>query len=93
VRKDLLELAGAEGEVAGRDLVAEGLAHLGHAERQLAPRGLQDVEEIDEDALGGFGPQVGESGLVLHRPDMGPEHAVEHPRRGQLAPALRACFF
>src|SRR3712207_377783 len=34
----LLELAGAEDEVARRDLVAEGLADLADAERRLLPR-------------------------------------------------------
>src|SRR5206468_5590776 len=36
----LLELARAEDEVPRRDLVAEGLADLGDAERELLPAGL-----------------------------------------------------
>jgi hypothetical protein len=39
----LLELAGAEDEVARGDLVAEGLADLADAEGQLAPGGALDV--------------------------------------------------
>ena len=41
----LLELAGAEGEVARGDLVAEGLAHLTDAEGQLAafPERSEDI--------------------------------------------------
>ena len=54
----LLELPGAEGEVAGGDLVAEGLADLAHAEGQLAAGGALDVDEVDEDALGGLRPQI-----------------------------------
>ena len=35
----LLKFPGAEGEVAGGDLVAEGFAHLAHAEGELFPGG------------------------------------------------------
>src|SRR6478752_3229404 len=48
----LLELADAEEEVAGCDLVPKRLAYLGDPERRLAPSELGDVLEIDEDALG-----------------------------------------
>ena len=48
----LLELPGAEGEVAGRDLVAEGLADLGDAERRLLARRRLHRREVHEDALG-----------------------------------------
>jgi hypothetical protein len=51
----LLELAGAEDEVAGRDLVAEALADLADAERRLLARRLLHVEVVDEDALRGLG--------------------------------------
>ena len=61
----LLELAGTEDEVAGRDLVAEGLADLADAERRLLARGVHDVRVVDEDALGGFGTQVVQAGLVV----------------------------
>ena len=47
----LLEFAGAEDEVARRDLVAERFADLGDAERQLHAAGVDDVLEIDEHAL------------------------------------------
>src|SRR6478736_3086693 len=47
----LLELAQAEEEVPGRDLVAERLADLRDAERRLAPRDLEHVLEVDEDPL------------------------------------------
>ena len=54
----LLELAGAEDEVARRDLVAEALADLGDAERRLFPAGLQHVGEVDEHALRRLGAHV-----------------------------------
>ena len=54
----LLELAHAEDEVARRDLVAEGLADLADAERELFARGALDVIEVDEDALRGLGAEV-----------------------------------
>jgi hypothetical protein len=81
----LLELAGAEDEVAGRDLVAEALAGLGDAERRLLARGLADVEEVDEDALGGLGAQVVQARLVLDDAEIGLEHHVEVARLGPLA--------
>src|SRR5262245_33743459 len=52
----LLELAGPEDEIARGDLVPERLAGLRDAERRLLPRGLHDVEEVDEDALSGLRP-------------------------------------
>ena len=42
----LLKLAGTEGEVAGRDLVAEGLADLTNAERNLLAGGALDILEV-----------------------------------------------
>ena len=63
----LLELAGAEDEVAGRDLVAEALADLGDAERRLLAAGLQHVDEVDEHALRGLGAHVDLGAGALHR--------------------------
>ena len=45
----LLELTSAEDEVAGCDLVTEGLAHLSDAEWRLLARSAGDVGEVDED--------------------------------------------
>ena len=73
----LLELAGAEDEVAGRDLVAEALAGLGDAERWLLACRRHHVEEVDEDALGGLRAQVVHAGVVLDRAEEGLEHAGE----------------
>src|SRR5207253_11324721 len=54
----LLELAQAEDRVAGGDLVAKGLADLGDAEGRPHPGGVEDVGEVDENALRGSRPQV-----------------------------------
>ena len=51
----LLELTGAEGEVARGDLVAESLAHLADTKGQLAAGGALDVGKVDENALCGLG--------------------------------------
>ena len=55
----LLELAHAEEEVPGRDLVAEALADLRDPERRLHAQRRGDVLEVDEDALRRLRPQVG----------------------------------
>ena len=81
----LLELAQAEEEVPGRDLVAERLADLRDAERRLAPRDLEHVLEVDEDALRRLRTQVRERALALERADVRLEHEVELPRLGQVA--------
>src|SRR5262249_25008923 len=87
----LLELAGPEDEVARRDLVAEGLADLADTERQLPPRGLEDVVEVHEDALRCLRPEVGEGGVLLDGAHERLEHQIELARRGELAlAALRA---
>ena len=65
----LLELARAEGEIARRDLVAKALADLGDAERNAHARAIEHVLEVDEDALGRFGPQKGRVFLAAQRAD------------------------
>src|ERR1700733_3918604 len=88
----LLELAGAEDEIARRDLVAERLADLADAERDLLARGLQHVAVVDEDALCGLRPEVGQARFVLGRTKVRPEQPVEHARLGEgaLGAAVRA---
>ena len=81
----LLELAGAEDEVARRDLVAEGLADLRDPERRLLAREGEDVLEVDEDALGRLRAQVGLRAGLRDRADLRLEHQVELARLGQLA--------
>ena len=53
----LFELPHAEDELPRHDLVAESLAGLGDPEGDLHPAGLHHIQEIDKDALGGFGPR------------------------------------
>ena len=72
-------------KLPGRDLVAEALADLGDPERRLLAGELQVVLEVEEDALGGLGPQVDGRALLLDRPDRGLEHQVEVARLGQVA--------
>src|SRR5690606_21717745 len=81
----LLELAGAEDEIAGRDLVAEGLPDLPDPERRFLAGGGQHVGEVDEDALRGLRTQVVQTLLALHRTEVGLEHHVEFTRFSELA--------
>ena len=67
-------------KLPGRDLVAEGAAHLRDAERQLAPHAGRDVVELDEHRLRRLRPQVGDRCRVLDRADVGREHEVELAR-------------
>src|SRR5579872_1973677 len=73
----LLELTDAEDEVAGGYLIAKGFAGLSDAERDLQTGAVQDVAEVDEDALGGFRPQIRQRGVVGDRPHVSREHGVE----------------
>ncbi len=82
----LLELAGAEDEVARRDLVAKRLADLGDAERQLEPGGPPYVLEVDEDALGRLRTQVDDVLVGGDRPHVRLEHEVELARLGERGP-------
>ena len=81
----LLELAHAEEEVPGRDLVAERLADLRDSERRPPPRQLEDVLEVDEDALCRLRSQERTGALLGHGADRGLEHEVELARLGQIA--------
>src|ERR1700733_6038977 len=76
----LLEFAGAEDEVARRDLVAEALADLADAERRLAARRRPPVGEVDENALRGFGTQIVQPLLGFNRTEIRLEHHVELAR-------------
>ena len=83
----LLELPGAEGKVAGGDLVAEALADLADAEGQLLPGGALHVGEVDEDALGGLGAEVDLVFRVLGHALEGFEHQVELADLGEILAA------
>jgi hypothetical protein len=81
----LFELAGAENEVTGRDLVAEALADLTDAERRLAARGGHHIGKVHEDALRGLGPQIVQAFLGFDRAEVRLQHHVEFARFGPLA--------
>src|SRR5262245_6728636 len=85
----LLELARAEGEVARRDLIAEALADLGDPEGDADPRGVNDILEVDEDALRRLRPQERRVLIGTECPDNRLEHQVELARRSQRAEVLR----
>src|SRR5215211_5277550 len=70
----LLELARAEDEIARSYLVAKRLADLRYAERQLAISRIQNVFEIDEYALRGFGPQISKARFVFDWPNCCAKH-------------------
>ena len=86
----LLELAHPEHEVAGRDLVAERLADLGDAERDLLARALLDVLEVDVAALGRLGAEVDDRRVLLDRAHVRREHQVELAGRRQRAAVVGA---
>src|SRR6201996_5180470 len=86
----LLELAGAEDEVAGGDLVAEGLADLGDPEGRLLAGEAEHVLEVDEDALRRLRAEVDLRALARDRADVRLEHQVEVARLRELAAALGA---
>ena len=88
----LFKLAHAEDEVLGGDFVAERLADLGDAERQLARRGIDDVLKLGENRLRGFGAQVGDVVFVDDGADGGFEHQVERARFGQIRRAAVRAF-
>ena len=73
----LLEFTVAEDEVAGGNLIAEGLAHLGDAEGQLFAGSVDHILEIDEHALGGLRSQIDYRDSILNRSHKGLEHQVE----------------
>ena len=81
----LLELARAEGEISRRDLVTKALADLANAEGQPHAGAVEHVLEVDENALGRFGPQKGRSFFAAQRADVGFEHQVEFAGLGQRA--------
>ena len=80
----LLKFAGAEREIARRDLVAEALADLADAERDLAARAARDVFEVDKDALRRLGPEVDLVLRLLGHALVGLEHHVKLADRREL---------
>ena len=70
----LLELARAEGVIARRDFVAERLADLRDAERDALPRRFQDIFELRENRLRGFGTQINNIFFAFDWPSVRFEH-------------------
>ncbi len=85
----LLELAHAEYELAGNNLVAEGFSYLCYAERYLHAAGLLHVEVVDEDALCRLWTQVNLACGIACRSHLGGEHEVELAHVG---PVFRSAY-
>src|SRR5438093_10815505 len=81
----LLELACAEEEVPRSDLVPERLADLRDSERRLSAGDLEDVLEVDEDALCGLRAKKRLRARLLDRADPRLEHEVELARFREIA--------
>ena len=86
----LLEFAAAERVVARRHFVAEALAHLRNAERNLLARRRKHVLELREDGLGGLRTQIRDIGRIFDRTDNRLEHQIERLGFGEFAAAVRA---
>ena len=80
----LFKLPDTEDEVAGCDLVPEGLAHLCHAEGDLLPGGTLNIGKVYKDALCGLRPQVQLTLAVLGHSLEGLEHQIELPDVGKI---------
>ena len=79
----LLELARAEGEVSWCDLVAKALADLADAKRDPHTAAIDDVLEVDKDALRRLWTQEGDALLTPQGAEGGLEHQVELAGLGQ----------
>ena len=73
----LLKFARAEDKGLGRDFVAEALSYLGDAEWNFDPCGIEDVSEIDEDALGGLRTQIHQHRIIDVCAHLGFKHQPE----------------
>ena len=73
----LLELTGTEGEVAGGDLVSEGLTDLSYAEGKLSSGRALNAGEVNEDTLSGLGTKIYGIGRILGYTYESLEHKVE----------------
>ncbi len=84
----LLEFAASESEITGRNFVAEALSDLGDAEGYADACAIDDVFEVDEDPLCGFGPQECCTLIATQRSHNRLEHQVEFTWLGQRAKLL-----
>ena len=83
----LFKFPHAENKLPGDDFISEGLSNLRNAKRQLHTAAFLDVEVIDEDPLGGFGPQVDHTAVPAHGTQFCFEHEVELPHVGPISAA------
>src|SRR5215510_14386598 len=88
----LLELAAAERVVSRIDFISERLADLSDSEGQLEASAIDNISEIREDALGGFGTEISLVVLITHCANVSLKHQVELTRFSKLPhlTALRA---
>ena len=86
----LLEFASSEGEVAGRDLVAERFALLGYAEWDTDTAAINHVVKIDEHRLRGLWAEVDNVVISFNGPDMRAKHEVEVAWFAEFATAIGA---
>ena len=84
----LVELPHPDHTLPGGDLVPVAPSGLHDPERELLPVVSVEVQEVDEDPLGGLGSEESDAG----RPgsDVGPEHQVEILHGSQLPAAFEA---
>ena len=80
----LLELPDTENKVARRNLIAERLAHLAHAEGELAAGGALDVGEVHKNTLSGLGAEINLVGGILRNALMRLEHQVKFADVGKV---------
>src|SRR5262245_6177452 len=85
----LFELATAERVVARVDLVAESLADLRDAERQLHPIAVEHVLEVGEDTLSGLWSEIRLVRFITDSARVSFQHEIELPRFAEFALALR----
>ena len=88
----LLELAHAEDELAGYNLVAEGFAYLSDAEGDFHAARFLDVKEVDKDALCRLGTEVEGVAVVNDRAHLGGKHKVELTHVGPIAGAADGTY-
>ena len=70
----LFKFPATEREIARCHFVAECLANLRNAERNLHARGVHDILEVDKDALRSFWAEIGIVSWILHRTNKRLEH-------------------
>ena len=89
----LFKLANTENEILRCNFIAVCLADLSYTKRKLAICRIQNVFEIDENALRGFRSEVGDVLIVFDRSDCRLEHQIKRARFGQVVEsAFRTLF-